>query len=329
MGYDMCVWTDRLRTPAMLLLRTTLLSTLLIYVGLLAVIRAGAWLPPEQIAYDARKSRENYDLHLLDVRWRIDIPLTRTPYGERAPAWSPDGSQLAFASDVDGRWEIYVRSMTDLSAPPTQITADFARAMHPAWSPDGTQIAYDSSKDGNLELYLLDVSERPGAQTVSPTRQQRLTNIVGTDEQPAWSPDGERLAFASYRDGDLDVYMMDLATRETRNLTENIADTEWGAAWSPDGEILTFTSSRETFWQIYAVDPLAPEAVTPLTAFSRDVAEARWSPDGAWLTLERYDRTGTRSLYLLPTDAARQNERALRRLTLGPTDDRGAAWRPR
>jgi Tol biopolymer transport system component len=305
----------------MLLLRLTLLLSLLLYGGVLAAAYIGTWLPPDQIAYEARKSRENYDLHLLDVRWRVDVALTRTPYGERAPAWSPDGTQLAFAANVTGNWELYTLDLTDPAATPRQLTDDDARAMNPAWSPDGTQLAYDSSRDGNLELYLMPVN--------APQAAQRLTQAVGADERPAWSPDGAQLAFASYRDNDQDIYLLDIATGDTRNLTDNIADSEWGAAWSPDGATLTFTSSRETFWQVYAIPPDTPESVTPLTAFAEDVAATGWSPDGAWLAVELYDHTGTRSLYRLPANATQQREHRLQRLTLGPSDDRAAVWRPR
>jgi Tol biopolymer transport system component len=78
----------------------------------------------------------------------------------------------------------------------------------PAFSPDGSRIAFTGERDGNREIYVMDAD---GA------NQRRLTFTAGTvrdpmvesvDENPSWSPDGERIGFDSTRDGNLEVYVM-------------------------------------------------------------------------------------------------------------------------
>lgn len=290
----------------------------------------GSALPSQQIAYEARHSRTNYDIHLLDVRWRIDIQLTRSDHGERHPAWSPDGQTLAFTSDVNGEWDIYTLSMTAPYAAQQQVTDNGGRTMNPHYAPDGTSMIFDSTHEGNLELYLLPlVTDDDLILTDSnPDEAQRLTFATGVDETPVWSPDGRRISFASYRDSDREIYVLDLTKSETRNITQNLMYNEWGAAWSPDNRYLTFASTRNRSWQVYRADLDSDDAPIQVTNASKDVAGAVWSPDGRWLGVEVYDTVGTRSLYLLQADAELATDDDMQQLTLGDTDDRFIAWRP-
>ncbi|MEO0562685.1 MAG: hypothetical protein AAF125_11255 [Chloroflexota bacterium] len=280
-------------------------------------VGVGRLIDSEQIAYESRVTRENYEIMLLDVRLTIPVPLTNTPHGERQPSWSPDGTQIAFSSDVTGAWEIYTLDLSTPGATPQQLTADGARAMHPAWTPTGGVIAYDSSDSGRLQLYL-----RPA---MGGTPEQ-ITITSGEDA--SWSPDGTRLAYESYQDSDLEVYVLDVETGAQQNITDNMMFNEWSAAWSPDGAQLAFSSTRNSEWQVYIADLVADAETRQLTALPRDTAGAAWSLDGRWLIVEMYEVSGTRSLYRVPSDGERVTLRAARRLTTSPTDDRFAAWRP-
>jgi|SRR5215217_7745675 len=111
------------------------------------------------------------------------------PGADSRPAWSPDGSQIAFQSNGQDAWaDIYVITVSpeDETIGPRQITdyprSDFAE--EPSWSPDGTEIAFNRSGD----IYKIDVNG---------LRETRLTSSTQNSHysQPTWSPDGKQIAY--------------------------------------------------------------------------------------------------------------------------------------
>jgi Tol biopolymer transport system component len=118
------------------------------------------------------------------------------------PAWSPDGTKIAFASTRSGSYDIWVMDANGSS--PTQLTntvstlnAQYVREQYPTWSPEGSQIAYtrmESNLINDLESFDIWVMNATG------TNQHRLAgSSTAKDTQPAWSPDGTKLVFASDR----------------------------------------------------------------------------------------------------------------------------------
>jgi Tol biopolymer transport system component len=91
------------------------------------------------------------------------------------PAWSPDGTRIAFHSDRDGDLEIYVVSADRSEI--VQLTDNEATDVYPTWSPDGTRIAFASDRDGNLEIYAMNADG---------TEQTRLTDNSASDDLPSW-----------------------------------------------------------------------------------------------------------------------------------------------
>src|SRR6266699_2417301 len=111
---------------------------------------------------------------------------TSPPASYGQPAWSPDGTRIAFKSERDGigNAEIYVMSADGSGV--SRLTNNPAFDGKPAWSPDGTKLAFQSGRDGNIEVYVMN-ADGSGV--------TRLTNNYDSDWRPAWSSDGSKIAF--------------------------------------------------------------------------------------------------------------------------------------
>jgi TolB protein len=168
--------------------------------------------------------------------------LTNDAAVDRSPAWSPDGSKVAFESRRDGNAEIYV--MNADGSGQTNLTNSAGSDASPAWSPDGTTLAFESSRDGLAEIYLMDAD---GFGVTA------LTADAGNNITPAWSPDGTKLAFASTRAGNLDVYIMNADGTGATNLTAS-RTAERAPAWSPDGSKLAFEGVADSDLDVYVVN---------------------------------------------------------------------------
>ena len=119
---------------------------------------------------------------------------------EQSPAWSPDGRQIAFSSNRDGNFDIYVM---DSDGKNVRNLTKHGRRDHqiPTWSPDGRQIAFSSNRDGgDDDIYVMDSDGK---------NVHRLTKHKKEDILPAWSPGG-RIAFSSNRDGNVEIYVMEV-----------------------------------------------------------------------------------------------------------------------
>ena len=189
--------------------------------------------------------------------------------------------------------------------------------MSPAWSPDSRQLAYVSFEGDVSSIFV---------QTLRTGNRIKVSSRPGINGAPAFSPDGRKLVLTlGGADGNLDINVLDLASRELTRLTTNRAiDTE--GSWSPDGQEIYFTSDRSGGPQIYKVSSSGgtPERVTFEGGYN---ARPRLSPDGEKLAMVHLDRGNYRIAVmdlarndLLVLSTGRQDESAKLRAEFGHAD---------
>jgi len=152
--------------------------------------------------------------------------------------------------------------------------------MSPAWSPDSRQLAYVSFEGSRSSIVI---------QTLRSGNTFRVSNKPGINGAPSFSPDGRKLVITlGGVNGNLDIYVLDITSRQTRRLTTHRAiDTE--GTWSPDGRYIYFTSDRAGGPQIYRISANGgtPERITFEGSYN---ARPRLSPDGTRLAMVHNDR---------------------------------------
>ena len=217
--------------------------------------------------------------------------------------------RIAFNSNRDGNWEIYV--MNGDGTGQTRLTNNPAEDFSPAWSPDGLRIAFSSKRDGNPEIYIMNADG---------TGQTRLTNSPANDVHPTWSPDGTRIAFETDRDGNSEIYVMNADGSGQIRLTNNsLPDGEPG--WSPNGLKIAYISYQNGNYDVYVMNHDGT-GQTRLTNTSANEYDPSWSPDSSKIVFES-TRDGTSEIYVMNADGTNQT-----RLTYNTAYDAYPTWSP-
>ena len=153
-------------------------------VGLLALAAAVTWQGSGEAAFPGEIGKiafaRNNEIYVMNADGSGATNITNNAVFDGQPAWSPDGTKIAFFTNRDSTDEIYVMSAD--GSDPTRLTFNTESDEYPAWSPDGAKIVFTSARDGNKEIYVVNADGSGLA---------RLTAHPANDKRPAWSPDGK------------------------------------------------------------------------------------------------------------------------------------------
>jgi Tol biopolymer transport system component len=259
--------------------------------------------PPSGIAFHSNRDGNN-NIYVMDPDGSVQTRINTDSSNDQRADLSPDGRQIAFASNrAGGHFEVFVMNSDGSDVRQLTVTPAAATNTWPRWSPSGEWIAFQSNVSGAFQVYTI----RPDGSDLA-----QITN-AGVNQFPAWSPDGTRLAVRR----EVDIYVIDVtgASAPVRlTTTVAVGVINQMASWSPDGTQIAFMSTREpgNYPSVFvmnadgsgAVDlTLKPVGETGMWS-SRAPA---WSPNGKhiYFTGVRPNLT-TEQIYVMDADGSNQ-----------------------
>ena len=251
----------------------------------------------------------NLDIYVASADGSNPRRITDDPEDDLGPAWSPDGTRIAFTRGLEDDPNIFVMNADGSGL--VQLTDDPADDTDPAWSPDGTSIAFVSTRARSTDLFLMDADG---------SRQRQLTAGTASEFDPAWSADGTELFFSrDESDGveSSDIWVMEVRSGDVRKVIGQASQ----PAPSPDGSRLAFVSNRDGNAEIYVMDLPEGEPVR-LTDSTEDKSRPSWSPDGTQIAFSAGDEKN-REVFVIDADGSN-----LHRLTDDPANDVTPEWNP-
>ena len=231
-----------------------------------------------------------------------------TPQGllfQTEPAWSPDGSTIAFVSKRTGNSDLYAMDADGSGTRPLTKTKE--DDVQPDWSPDGEQIVF--SRGSPTRLFVMN-ADGSGA--------RRLTDEDADETEPAWSPDGRLVAYVRRSPGSSirELWLVRPDGSQRRQLTK-LDGVAQAPAWSPDGRRIVYSADAgDGRFDIYTIGVDGKDA--RLVTSGEDAFEPAWSPDGKTIA---YSEAGA----IVAIDVENGEETTL---TDAENNDSSPAWRP-
>jgi hypothetical protein len=237
--------------------------------------------------------------------------LTNNAWADGQPAWSADGTKIAFTSNRSGTYDLWV--MNADGSNPVRLFGGTGVNDGPDWSPDGTRIVFTrgSSVSGTRSVWLMNAD---GSGAVALTGQDQGY------QHPQWSPDGSVILFNGvFTTGLFSIRPDGTAMRRVTTVSE------FYPSWSPDGRRVAVQSFRAGgLSDIWVIDADGTNPVR-LTTDPEVDGEPDWSPDGATIAFTSKRLTGRLEVFVMDADG--QNQRRVVQMG-GSTNTSGVAWKP-
>lgn len=271
----------------------------------------------------------NNDIFLMNSDGTNAKNLTNHKASDVFPAWSPDGKQIAFTSNRDGDLNIYVMDADGRNL--KQVTTGKVNRA-PTWSPHRKKIAFNRIvyKSDRFVAFNNFVMDADGSNMTSLSKKS-ITNLSKKtihDADPAWSPDGKKIAFGSRRnEKGWGLYLMDANGANVRALSQSGRMGFVYPAWSPDGNNIAYTNiDKNNAYAIFVSDSDGKNR-KQLTTSGFDTYAA-WSGDGKQISFVRYSDVIKKPGSLFVMDANGKNLKEILRSEVATQGGR-PAWAPK
>lgn len=271
---------------------------------LLAASLVGVWMaapasvattpgtPGPLIVFDAGPADFETDIYTIhtDGTGLTQLTTNGAVYDDEGPAWSPDGTQIAFDSNRTGPYELYLMNPDGTNQRP--ITDLGGENAYPTWSPDGSRIAFNHAdvSGGNYDIWIVNANGG---------NPRRITRGNADDFYPSWDPSGGFIFFDRCGSGECNVLAVEVSTGKlflaaSRGTHNYFSDT------APGGYLTAFATSDGNIWTIDYRD----REYTNITQSSGIYLYPDWAPDRSSLVVAAWTGPGAYDLAFLGLDGA-------------------------
>ncbi|MEW6619142.1 MAG: hypothetical protein AB1422_07335 [bacterium] len=270
--------------------------------------------------------QKKWSLWIMDAKGREQIEVAKENFIISSPTWLPTGNELSVSSKYNGYWQIWIMNINEKKW--KRLTDTPINKIGMQYSLDGKKICFISQEDGKgdilekigmplkyrkFDIYVIDADGK---------NLKKLTSNPSNDEEPCWSPDGEKIVYSSFCDGNYEIFVIDKDGNNLKRLTYNSVN-DFVPTWSPDGKKIAFVSDG----MLYLMDPDGKNQVKLTDKTQCYAADVIWSPDSkkiAFIDVGNASNNYNTDIYII--DISGKN---LKNVTNTPDwYESGLSWRP-